>query len=239
MDVEDGMTEASIASVILNSIGSTQRGDVLSQEDIAWVDSCLVKDPEISDSDWNSMKDALLEIITSQPESFNSSTAVSDGFPEGTDIEILPSCEEAETAQFPGRTDDEHVLINEEAEKGDDLPIKLKNSTLQSLTFEGNPFLPTYNEGLKESENIESGLDLGTSAYEVEPSTEDIFRVWDLDIPVEEDELVKQLNNALTENSFDSLPSSFNDSEAWKDLDENSLDDLIAGIADLSLKSKF
>ena len=372
MDVEEGAMESSVLSSILNSIESNERGEGLSPEDIAWVDSCLIKDPESSETNMNSLKDALLEIFISQPELINSSAAVSNGSPEETDVEILPSSEGADAVQFRGRTDDDLVLINketktkgndlpinlknntlpsltygensfllsniegleesgssgskldlgsstyemepsnvddmvlaneeektkgddlpiklgnntlqsltyggnsflltnteglkesgssaskldlgslthelelsnvddmvlsneEEKTKGDDLSIKLKNNTLQSLTFERNPFLPTYTEGLKESGRTESMLDLGSSAYDVEPSTEDIFRVWDLDIPAEDGELVKQLNKALTDNSFESIPSTLNDSGAWKDLEEQSVDNLIAGISDLSL----
>nr|POE70630.1 hypothetical protein CFP56_40948 [Quercus suber] len=342
MDVEESAMESSILSSILNSIESNERGEGLSPEDIAWVDSCLIKDPESSETNMNSLKDALLEIFISQPELINSSAAVSNDSPEETDVEILPSSEEADAVQFRGRADDDLVLINketktkgleesgssgskldlgsstyelepsnvddmvlaneeektkgdvpiklgnntlqsltyggnsfllthteglkesgssaskldlgsftnelepsnvddmvlsneEEKTKGDDLPIKLKNNTLQSLTFERNPFLPTYTEGLKESGRTESMLDLGSSAYDVEPSTEDIFRVWDLDIPAEDGELVKQLNKALTDNSFESIPSTLNDSGAWKDLEEQSFDSLIAGISDLSL----
>ena len=64
---------------------------------------------------------------------------------------------------------------------------------------------------------------------------EDIFRVWDLDVPAEDGELVKQLNKALTESSIESIPSTLNDSGQWKDLEEESVDNLIAGISDLSL----
>jgi hypothetical protein len=239
MEAEDCEMESSIPSLLLSLMKSKQM-EVLSAEDIAWVDSCLVKDPENSNGNWDSLKDALLEILSSQPESLDSSASVSDGFPEGTDVEILPSNEEAETVQFQGRTENDLVLINEEAKTdGFDFPIELKNNTLQSLAFEGNPFLPTYTEGLKESKGIESKLDLGSSAYEMEPSTGDIFRVWDLDIPAEEDELDKQLNKALAEISFESIPSTSNDSGVWKDLEEEPLFNLIAGMADLSLNQNF
>jgi hypothetical protein len=56
---------------------------------------------------------------------------------------------------------------------------------------------------------------------------EDIFRVWDLDVPIEDGELVKQLNKALTESSIESIPSTLNDSGPWKDLEEESVDNLI------------
>ena len=56
---------------------------------------------------------------------------------------------------------------------------------------------------------------------------EGIFRVWDLDVPAEDGELVKQLNKALTESSIESVPSTLNDSGPWKDLEEESVDNLI------------
>jgi hypothetical protein len=73
---------------------------------------------------------------------------------------------------------------------------------------------------------------------ELEQASENIFKVWDLDIPSEEGELVKQLKKALSENSLRTEPSAFDDLGKGKDLKEASLDDLIAGIADLSLNKK-
>ncbi|KAJ6692780.1 hypothetical protein OIU79_014506 [Salix purpurea] len=98
------------------------------------------------------------------------------------------------------------------------------------------PFSPNYKEDddFKMSPPVGSGLDLSFSGYDTEPSTEDIFKVWDLDIPDEEDELVKQLNKALSENPAQSTPPS-DDSGVLKDLKEESLDSLINSIADLSL----
>ena len=79
------------------------------------------------------------------------------------------------------------------------------------------------------------GLVMGFTASDIEPSTEDVFKVWDLGIPDEEDELIKQLNKALTENPAQSTPSSDDDPAAGKNLKEESLDTSIHGISDLSL----
>ena len=75
---------------------------------------------------------------------------------------------------------------------------------------------------------------MGFTASDIEPSTEDVFKVWDLGIPDEEDELIKLLSKALAENHAQSTPSSSDDPGAGKDLEE-SLDTLIHGISDLSL----
>ncbi|XP_007042029.2 PREDICTED: uncharacterized protein LOC18607691 [Theobroma cacao] len=244
MDVEDDTREGSVSSVILESLESTQKGDKLSAEDLAWVDSCLISDTEILERNWTSFKDVLLEIIGDQPESLDSSATGSDGFAGGTEIKIVPSTEEAETAKYSRRTDDDLVVIpiNGDSETNTDGdPIKrtaFRSRVLQedsTETFRGDPFLPTYNEDERRGEAIDLGLELSLSADETNSSMVDIFRVWDLDIPAEEDGLIKQLNKAIAETSFQSMPSTFEDSMAWKDLKDEPLDNLIASIADLSL----
>lgn len=75
MDVEDAENEVSVSSAILNSIASRQN-EVLSPEDLAWVESCLVKDSDISDTDWIPLKNALLDIISSQPQSFSTEEVI-------------------------------------------------------------------------------------------------------------------------------------------------------------------
>ncbi|KAK9905146.1 hypothetical protein M0R45_000482 [Rubus argutus] len=178
MDIGDEVMENSIPSLIKDSLDSIQKGKVGSPEDIAWVDSCLIKESDISDDNWDSLKAAVVEILNFQPESLSSSSLVR---------------EELETTD-------------------DDIPIRENANDLQSFTFEGNPFLPGYKDDLEVTENLELGVDMGSWASDIEPSTEDIFRVWNLEVPVEEDDFVKQLNNALED-----------------------VDDLVAGIADLSL----
>ncbi|XP_022726383.1 uncharacterized protein LOC111282536 [Durio zibethinus] len=247
MDVENETREGSVSSVIFESLESTQEGDKLSDEDLAWVNSCLVTDTEILERNWTSFKDVLLEIIGDQPESLDSSATGSDGFAGGTEIKIVPSIEEAKTAYYSGRTDDNLVVIpiNGDTETNtNNVPIKWTHNLLQfykedsSETFLGDPFLSTYNEDERKGAAIDLGLQLSLSTEETNGSTVDIFRVWDLDIPVEEDDLIKQLNKAIAETSFQSMPSAFDDSTAWKDLKDEPLDDLVAGIADLSLNTK-
>lgn len=236
------IVEGSISSLI-DSLNSKQHGDSLSPEEIAWVDSCLVKDPEISDSDWSYMKDALIEILGLQPGSQELSAPGTDGFPGGAAIEMLDSAE-PEIVESSGVTEDGSIQINKEIEtSSDDFPIKEQSGNSLSQHFQelsetslGNAFLPNYEEEyLRMSESIDSGLDVGSSTDEIEPSTENIFRIWDLSIPSEEDELVKQLNKALSESNDILMSSRTDDIGAWKDFEEESVVDLIAGIADLSL----
>ncbi|KAJ1381522.1 hypothetical protein SESBI_45072 [Sesbania bispinosa] len=231
MDVEDSENAVSVSSVILNSTNSHQN-EVLSPEDLAWVDSCLIKDSDISETDWIPLRDALLEIISSQSQSF--------GTNGGEDIEILPSNEEkniesislelndqesstsdTEHLSKPSPTYDVNPISMAEAASTDEIPDNEKTGTLSSLTFQGNPFLPTYNEDLKQNETFDLGLDLDYSTYEMQHSSENIFKVWDLDIPSEECELVEQLDKALLENSFQTVPA-FDDSGNGKGSKEDS-----------------
>ncbi|KAL3515099.1 hypothetical protein ACH5RR_022001 [Cinchona calisaya] len=68
-----------------------------------------------------------------------------------------------------------------------------------------------------------------------EESTEDIFKVWNLDMPDEEDEFIMKLNKAISESSLDLTPPVSEDSKLLKDLEDGHIDDIISGLADLSL----
>ncbi|XP_068321110.1 uncharacterized protein [Pyrus communis] len=215
MDVGDEVMEGTIQSLIMDSLESIKNG-------------------------------ALQEILGSQPpESLSSSSLVTDGLTGGTDIVILASRERAETKQLRRRIRNAVLSIGEEAERSDeddddnddddDMPTDEDSNNLQSSTFTGNPFLPGYKDDPRMTENLELGVDISSSLSEMEPSTRDIFRVWDLDLPVEEDDLVRQLNKALEESLPQPVPSTFDDSDVWKSMKVDSVDDLVSGIADLSL----
>uniref|UniRef100_A0A803Q9N4 Fructose-bisphosphate aldolase n=1 Tax=Cannabis sativa TaxID=3483 RepID=A0A803Q9N4_CANSA len=225
---------------------SDEKNEALSLEDIAWVDSCLIKESEVSDGNLNSVTDALLEILSSNPGLYNSAS-VSDECPQEKDVEMVNSTETAEDGQFSGtraENEDEspkHVIsllsITEEAGSSSDIsPIRDPND-LQSLSFVGNPFLPTYIEGSSATKTIELETDPSYSVDEIEPLTDDIFKVWDLSIPSEENVLDKQLNKILEESDPQFKPSTLNDSDIQKDLKEVSLEDVIAAIAASLLKS--
>ncbi|MBA0655254.1 hypothetical protein Goklo_007756, partial [Gossypium klotzschianum] len=331
MDVEDDTREGLASSIILQSLESTQQGDKISDEDLAWVNSCLVTDTEILERNWSSFKDVLLEIIGDQPELLDSSATGSNGFLSGTEISIVPAIKEAEAANYSGRTDEDLLVIPVDGDNGintnnipikkrtgtqlqflqedsaemfwgdpfrptykenerkdsavdsgvksslsaeemnsstadifrvwdldipvdgdngintNNIPIKKRTGTeLQFLqedsteVFRGDPFRPTYKENERKDSAADSGVKSSLSAEEMNSSTVDIFRVWDLDIPDEEDDLIKELNEAAAETttSFPSMPLPFDDSTALKDLEDETLDNLIAGIADLSLNAE-
>ena len=185
-----------------------ENGDALSPEDVAWVDSCFVKDPEISDGDWSSLKDVLLEFLSLQPESHDSSEPGNDDLPRGTGILLHPS-NEAENLQSRVVTDhDEVSTIDKEIQtRSNGFPINEEVDVSSSQLFQGDlsetslehAFSPNYKEDddSKMRLPVGSGLDMGFTASDTEPSTEDIFKVWGSGIPDEADKLIKQLNKAL------------------------------------------
>lgn len=271
MDVEEADNQVFSFPVSLNPIVSQQNG-VFSPDDLAWVDSCLNKDSDISETDWSPLRDALFEIISSQSRSFRvDGREDSENHHYSKEKNITSehihesSTSNANCLQNRSSTYNvELVRMANETSTDETLDDELTGPTLSSSsTFEGDPFLPTYNEDLKQnifatyemehaSENIFEVWDLDCPTDEMEEASDNIFKVWDLDIPVEEGELVKQLKKALSENSLKTAPSGFDDSEkgkdlkegslddliAGKDLNEGPLDDLIAGIAELSLNKK-
>jgi len=243
MDVEQS---DNASYVTLNSTIS-QQNEIFSPEDLAWVDSCLNNDFDISESDWMPLRNALLEIISSESQSSkvdggegNQSNPCS----EETDItfQLSQSSLTSDVEHLQSRSSTYNVsLISLATETNTDTEF---TDTLSSSTFQGNPFLPTYNEDLRPNKIFDLGLDIDSATYEMDQESENIFKVWDmgyatdesaqtsesifkvwdLDIPSEEGELVKELKKALLKNSLRN--------------EEGSLDDLIAGIADLSLNKK-
>ncbi|KAJ8556481.1 hypothetical protein K7X08_032233 [Anisodus acutangulus] len=111
--------------------------------------------------------------------------------------------------------------------KGTLLVIRLITKIQMVFGLESeNDFFPTYNEDLRLVEASYSEVDL-------ENLDEYIFKVWEFDIPDEEDELVKQFNKALAGSSPDSTSSASENLGVV--LDDKLLDDIISGLDDLSL----
>ncbi|XP_019244031.1 PREDICTED: uncharacterized protein LOC109223945 isoform X1 [Nicotiana attenuata] len=225
---DDDMKDASVSPLDLNSIGGNESEDVLSPEDIAWADSCLIKDLAISDHGMDSSKHV-------SPDAFPSQkifSAVSrDDSPQ--ESRIFPTVEETGISGMVDDTIDDVSPTNEQEENTTRHLINNKDtdSSWSRINSE-NDFPPTYNEDLRLVEDSHSEVDSEFSTF-VEENLADIFKVWELDIPDEEDELVKQFNKALAGSSFDSTPSEAENLGVL--LDDKLLDDIISGLDDLSL----
>ncbi|XP_043709886.1 uncharacterized protein LOC122658825 isoform X2 [Telopea speciosissima] len=207
---------------VSNSKGSAQTGNALSSEDAAWVDSCLVYDPELSNSGWDALKDALLDIVNYQSNShFETMETENGSLSRETPGELLPMIEdeEAGTAPYLEGNDDDLLRASE----------KVETATYRSY-LRSDFLLNPHDPG--ENCNTDVGID-SWFTNEIHSSSGDIFKVWDLDTPTEEDELVKQLKEALAESSPLSILSA--PDVRGTDSNDEALDDLVAGIADLSL----
>ncbi|KAD7478968.1 hypothetical protein R6Q59_012521 [Mikania micrantha] len=192
--------------------------DILSAEDLAWADSCLIEDPEISDSNMDSLKEALLHILDQHSE-IHAPTAYEQG---NSNDKIADESSHTVTEEVTSHVAEKNVEQDLEQQSHDVLSIIKKQ-----------PFLPNFHDemmNIQYSNDDDVGFVLSESV--TEPlSDEDIFKVWDLDIPVEEeDELDKQLKEAL---SSDADPIRV---PKTKGLKMESLDSLVESIADLSIK---
>ncbi|XP_031394070.1 uncharacterized protein LOC116205581 isoform X1 [Punica granatum] len=241
MAVEDGNSVGSMSLALRSSSDTKQSGDVLSPEDIAWVDSCLTKDLEVHENGWDSLKQALLEALES--------SAVESGINQSDNYEVdmimIPSAEESETAKFSERADDDDLVIPfliDEARKESESSVL--GESLEAQTSVGSPFLPNYKEFPDEEEgkervNVSVSPGFKLEALENDPTGKDIFKVWELEIPEEEDDFAKELNKALaaSEESSNQIPPSQpeNYPGRWNDGGDGSILGLVAGIADLSL----
>ncbi|XP_071692065.1 uncharacterized protein [Rutidosis leptorrhynchoides] len=187
---------------------------VLSAEDLAWADSLLNSDIEQSEINMDILKEDLLDILDQHSEFIAPSENVHVKSNGTKPPKNSPSVVDEETS----------INNNSEDEEVTDVLHSLKQQ----------PFLPNYKDEvmniqyLDDDSDDDAGFVLAQSV--IEPLSDDIFKVWDLGIPAEEDELDKQLKEALSEDDAGTKVTK------KKGLKLESLDSLIDSIADLSLK---
>ncbi|XP_073278906.1 uncharacterized protein [Primulina huaijiensis] len=256
MDAGDDMTEPSVSSSGLSSVDFGQGGTVHSPEDVAWADSCLTKDPEALENGWNSLRCALLETSVSQPDS---SALETDDFPESDKMdkmEVFSSTEgtgdvkNLEKATIDVASNGKTTIDVKNLEKATvDVASNGKASERSSSDSSSGDntggfwsrhnlddvFLPTYNENGRDLGTYDSEVDMFLQSFKLDQPTDDIFKIWDLDIPPEEDDLIKHLNEALEGSSLESNPSVSDEFKAWKSSKDALLEDLISGVNELSL----
>ena len=245
--VDDEMKEDPVYPLLLDSLNTNLNEEPLAPEEVAWADSCLNNDVDSTETDWNSVQDALLEILSSQLGEPDFAATESAG--QTASDEILCSRLNVESLGFRAGSDEDEDLIDgdtgeaeslgssegEEEYDDDDLMVGNGKARARGKGRVKSIFQPHYTEDNVKEESPD--LDLGSSLItdELEPSSEDLFKVWDLEIPEEEDEFTKELNKALSE-----IPSpAESNADASTSLEEFvnvSVDDVIAGLGDLSLE---
>ncbi|KAL3621296.1 hypothetical protein CASFOL_036208 [Castilleja foliolosa] len=209
---------------------------MVSSEDKDWADSCF------ADSSWDSLKDALLETLNTQNAP---SPYLVDDSTEGPETGIFSEMDRDDVRNIVKTAIDSNTTATtsgaEQPKSNGGLNPENSDNFWSNHRVE-DIFLPRYDE---KSRELDPEVDFVFQSVELEQSKEDIFKIWDLEIPDEEDDgLIKQLNKALVESSIDPIlsVSDVDDdySKAWKELEKDeSLDDLISGIADLSLSTNW
>ncbi|KAJ0965545.1 hypothetical protein J5N97_026683 [Dioscorea zingiberensis] len=194
--------DVAVSAMLFAPSKSDEKVNEPSAEDVAWADSCLAIDPNMSDDSWKALRDALLETLSAEATPIeNTSMNYFDDIAE--DLEPGPDNDEAET-----------TMVNSE-------------------DIRASSDIPKGNGGGDEEENVNAGDLLGSQEF-VE-LRENIFKVWDLEIPDEEDEdeLIQQLNRLLSGSKAGPLPSNPGKPVV---LDDEKVDELVTGITDLSLQ---
>lgn len=235
--IDDDLKEVSDCSVLLDSLNANPNEETLSPADVAWADSCLSKDVGALDTDWSSVKDSLMEILTSQPQSGRQPTVNEN---------LLPR-ESVRNLGFDRRYDQDEDLIDEDHDIGDAQSIEIsednegylafgnKNGRARGRSrFDSNVFRPNYTEEIGKVKHLSFGMALSLTTYEVEPLSEDIFKVWDLGIANELDDFTKEFSKPFVEVP-EEIQLISDDSTSWNDSMDVSVDHLIAGVGRLSL----
>ncbi|KAL3539028.1 hypothetical protein ACH5RR_002394 [Cinchona calisaya] len=222
--------EGGISSFRLDPVESNQSigapSGVLSPEDIAWADSCLIKD-ELSENGWNSWNSLQAALFRIQGSEYKSSAVKWEDF--------SPLSREIGTSQILDARIDDVFMSDEAADNSSGDQLINENMDISGSRFNlKNVFLPTYNEKLRDWGTNDSD-DLEFPSFVTEQSIGEIFKVWNLDVPAEEDEFIKQLNKAISESSLELTPPVSDDTELLKGLEDGSIDHIISGIADLTL----
>jgi len=218
-----------IFPAILEAIKSNKNVVELSPEEAAWADSCFVQTSELSDDDWGAMRSALLDALEKPTES-----------PDDISESAHNAISEAKLHSLPAENISEHGDIHmEQINNTDDDQDGIEACEMADV-------IRGAEEHGKQMDSYvaEAGDELASSeVLEQTQSTGSIFKVWDLEVPFSDDddgelELIKDLKKLLKEK--DSLPEdvypTLPPDDAAKPLSQISIDELVAGLSDLSIQ---
>ncbi|XP_066327310.1 uncharacterized protein [Miscanthus floridulus] len=215
-----------IFPAILEAIKSNKNVVELSPEEAAWADSCFVQTSELSDDDWGAMRSALLDALEKPTES-----------PDDISESAHNAISEAKLHSLPAENISEHGDIHmEQINNTDDDQDGIEACEMADV-------IRGAEEHSKQMDSYvaEAGDELASSeVLEQTQSTGSIFKVWDLEVPFSDDDgelelikdLKKLLKDSLPEDVYPTLPPD----DAAKPLSQISIDELVAGLSDLSIQ---
>ncbi|XP_015688908.1 uncharacterized protein LOC107303569 [Oryza brachyantha] len=219
-----------VVPAILESIRSNEKAFEPSPEEAAWADSCFVQTSELSDNDWGAMKKALLNALEKPTEIPNDTSEIVHEQGAHAILEAKP-----------------HSLPPEIVSQRDDMQMEQKdNSDDDTDTTEASEVANVIrgaNEHGKQMDRYtarsEDGDEVASSeVLEQTESRETIFKVWDLDVSLSDDEdeleLIKDLKKLLKDNPEE--PEFQPPGGTSKTLSQITIDELAADLKDLSLQ---
>ncbi|XP_057545180.1 uncharacterized protein LOC130824262 [Amaranthus tricolor] len=224
---------------ILNPLKSNLSDETwISPEDIIWVDSCLNQDVDTSDTNWASIKDALMEIISSEVE-FPVKRSEAEISTQTAD-EILRSGENTTSMEVGEASVKDEIFralegidISEDDDDNDNLIFGNNRGRVGRKILGNSVFRPNYSEDIK-VEDVDSDLNSSLTTNDKFSLSDEIFKIWDLEITIEQDDFTLQLNKALAGYAPSHIQPN-TDVTALKDIMHASIDDIVSGIGDLSL----
>ncbi|TVU30117.1 hypothetical protein EJB05_21724, partial [Eragrostis curvula] len=217
-----------ILPAILEAIKSNEKAVELSPEEAAWADSCFVKASELSDDDWGAMRNALLDALGKPVESPNDQEgihAISEGELHTLHAENVLEHEDVHMEQRNNNDEDK------DSTEAREIADVIRGADERGLQMDNHATKPEDGDEMISSEVLE----------ETE-SRDSIFKVWDLQLSPSDDdgelELIKDLNKLLKDKEISPeavYPPPSSD-DAMKPLSQISMDELVAGLSDLSIQ---
>jgi len=224
-----------------DSVNSNTGEDVPSPSDLAWVDSLLNYDLVASDTDWSPIIDALSDIPSFQSEPLHP-VAAENYTPPSINEDFNFNDYVASLTFTRGGSDDDEDLTDADSEdvessessdddEGNPMTTNKRAGTRGKKRIQ-NVFRPHYTEDIV---NIETSDTISGMEDLIADMGDAIFKVWDLGISEEQDVFTEQLEKVLSDFPA-SVQENPDDSSVSKDEMHVSVDDLVAGMGDLSLK---
>ncbi|KAJ1257253.1 hypothetical protein BS78_K144300 [Paspalum vaginatum] len=214
-----------IFPAILDDIKSNEKIVELSPEEAAWADSCFVQTTELSDDDWAAMRGALLDGLDTL---------------EGAHDQGIHAISEAKHRSLDAEKNSQHNDVHmEQIDNSDDDKDSTEASEVTDVILGADENGKQVDSYAVEPEN--GNVSASSKLLEQAESADSIFKVWDLKLSFSDDdselELIKDLKKLLKEDSppddvYPALPPD----DAAKPLSQISINELVAGLSDLSIQ---
>ncbi|KAL6634377.1 hypothetical protein ACP70R_027048 [Stipagrostis hirtigluma subsp. patula] len=222
-----------ILPAILETIKSNDKAVEVSPEEAAWADSCFVQTSELSDDAWGLMRNALLDALEkpikipfdiSETENELDIREISEAKPRSLHAENVSQHDDVDMEQIENSDDDK------DSTQACEVADVIRGSDEHGKQMDGY------------AAKTEDGDELAASeAFEETNSRDSIFKVWDLEVSFSDDddelELIKDLKKLLKEkeNTPEAVYPPPGDA-ATKPLSQINIDELVAGLSDLSIQ---